>query len=163
MGRAETPRQSVTRGQLLPGSPVPAVASAGGRVAPWPVTRGRPLRIDLLPYAMVAPALLVIAAFSLLPTVYGLIASVYRVEFVELLTFVGTRNYSEVLNDPRFWNSVRVSVIFAACSVSLTFACGFGLALLGNQNVRFRSSFRTLTLLPWVTSYVVTYLIFRWI
>jgi len=152
----------VTSGRLVPGSAAPAVARAGGRVAPR-IARGRRLRIDLLPYAMVAPALLVIAAFSLLPTVYGLVASVYRVEFVELLTFVGTRNYSEVLNDPRFWNSVRVSLIFAACSVSLTFVSGFGLALLGNQNVRFRSAFRTLTLLPWVTSYVVTYLIFRWI
>jgi ABC-type sugar transport system permease subunit len=112
---------------------------------------------------MVAPAVLVITAFSLLPTLYGLVASVYRVEFVELLTFVGTRNYVEVLGDPRFWNSVRVSLTFAASSVALTFVGGFGLALLGNQHVRFRSAFRTLALLPWVTSYVVTYLIFRWI
>jgi multiple sugar transport system permease protein len=112
---------------------------------------------------MVAPALLAIGAFSLLPTLYGILVSLYRVEFVELLTFVGFRNYAEVLTDPRFWNSVRVSFTFTACSVVLTFLGGFGLALLGNQRVRFRSAFRTIALLPWVTSYVVTYLIFRWI
>jgi multiple sugar transport system permease protein len=119
-------------------------------------------RVDL-PYAMVAPALVAIGAFSLLPTLYGILVSLYRVEFVELLTFVGFRNYAEVLTDQRFWNSVRVSFTFTGCSVVLTFLGGFGLALLGNQHVRFRSAFRTIALLPWVTSYVVTYLIFRWI
>jgi ABC-type sugar transport system permease subunit len=112
---------------------------------------------------MVAPAVLVITAFSLLPTLYGVLVSLYRVEFVELLNFVGLRNYSEVLADPRFWNSVRVSFTFTGSSVALTFVAGFGLALLGNQRVRFRGAFRTIALLPWVTSYVVTYLIFRWI
>jgi multiple sugar transport system permease protein len=123
----------------------------------------RPRRVDLLPYLMVAPAVLVITAFSLLPTLYGVLVSLYRVEFVELLNFVGLRNYSEVLADPRFWNSVRVSFTFTGSSVALTFVAGFGLALLGNQRVRFRGAFRTVALLPWVTSYVVTYLIFRWI
>ena len=41
----------------------------------------------LYPYLMVAPALLVIAIFSLLPTVYGLIVSLYTVQFVALLQF----------------------------------------------------------------------------
>jgi ABC-type sugar transport system permease subunit len=123
----------------------------------------RPRRVDLLPYLMVAPAVLVISAFSLLPTLYGVLVSLYRVEFVELLSFVGLRNYSEVLADPRFWNSVRVSFTFTGSSVALTFVAGFGLALLGNQRIRFRGAFRTIALLPWVTSYVVTYLIFRWI
>jgi multiple sugar transport system permease protein len=120
-------------------------------------------RVDLLPYLMVAPALLVISAFSLLPTLYGVLVSLYRVEFVELLTFVGFRNYGEVLSDPRFWSSVRVSFTFTGFSVALTFLGGFGLALLGNQRVHLRGAFRTVALLPWVTSYVVTYLIFRWI
>jgi multiple sugar transport system permease protein len=120
-------------------------------------------RVDLLPYVMVAPALLAIGAFSLLPTLYGIVVSLYRVEFVELLTFVGVRNYAEVLSDGKFWSSVRVSFTFTGFSVVLTVLAGFGLALLANQDMRFRSAFRTVALLPWVTSYVVTYLIFRWI
>ncbi|MDP8923834.1 MAG: sugar ABC transporter permease [Chloroflexota bacterium] len=120
-------------------------------------------RLDLLPYAMVAPALLAIGLFSILPTLYGVLISLYRVEFVELLTFVGVRNYTEVLSDPKFWNSVRVSFTFTGFSVALSVVLGFALALIGNQRVRFRTAFRTIALLPWVTSYVVTYLIFRWI
>ncbi len=120
-------------------------------------------RIDPLPYLMVAPAVLAIALFSLAPTFYGVLISLYRVEFVELLSFVGLRNYSEVLADPKFWSSVRVSFTFTGFSVVISIVLGFALALIGNQHVRFRTAFRTIALLPWVTSYVVTYLIFRWI
>ncbi|MCC7372007.1 MAG: sugar ABC transporter permease [Chloroflexi bacterium] len=131
--------------------------------APRSATPARRQKFDLLPYLMVAPALLAIGVFSLLPTLYGMLISVYRVEFVQLLTFVGFANYLDVLADPKFWNSVRVSFTFTAASVLLSVSIGFALALVANQSVRFRSAFRTVALLPWVTSYVVTYLIFRWI
>ena len=153
----------MSTGELLPGRGLAHAPELSTASVARPVMRRRGRRFDLVPYAMVAPALLVIGAFSLLPTVYGALVSLYRVEFVELLTFVGARNYAEVLSDPLFRNSARVSFTFTACSVALTLGGGFGLALLANQNVRFRGAFRTVALLPWVTSYVVTYLIFRWI
>jgi multiple sugar transport system permease protein len=131
--------------------------------APQVAVGSRRPRLDLLPYLLVAPALLVISVFSLAPTFYGMLISVYRVEFVELLTFVGLANYANVLADPKFWNSVRVSFTFTGFSMLLSVSLGFALALIANQAVRFRSAFRTIALLPWVTSYVVTYLIFRWI
>ena len=120
-------------------------------------------RFDPFPYLMVAPALLAISIFSLLPTLYGMVISVYRVEFVQLLSFVGGSNYLDVLTDPKFWNSVRVSFTFTIASMVMSVTVGFTLALVANQKVRFRSAFRTIALMPWVTSYVVTYLIFRWI
>src|SRR5256885_16842041 len=125
--------------------------------------RARRRRFDPLPYLMVAPALLAIGVFSLLPTFYGMLISVYRVEFVQLLRFVGVANYLDVFADPKFWNSIRVSFTFTSISMVLSVTLGFALALMANQAVRFRSAFRTIALLPWVTSYVVTYLIFRWI
>lgn len=120
-------------------------------------------RFDPFPYLMVAPALLAIGIFSLAPTIYGMIISVYRVEFVQLLSFVGIDNYTDVLADPKFFNSVRVSFTFTIASMVLSVTTGFVLAVMANQAVRFRSAFRVIALMPWVTSYVVTYLIFRWI
>jgi multiple sugar transport system permease protein len=136
-------------------------AVAAPQLALRPARRRR--RFDPFPYLMVAPALLAIGIFSLLPTVYGMIISVYRVEFVQLLSFVGVDNYTDVLADPKFWNSARVSFTFTIASVVMSVTAGFTLALVANQTVRFRSAFRTIALMPWVTSYVVTYLIFRWI
>src|SRR5438067_7463608 len=94
-------------------------------------------RFDPFPYLMVAPALLAIGLFSLVPTLYGMVISVYRVEFVQLLRFVGPANYTDVLADPKFWNSVRVSFTFTALSMALSVSFGFALALIANQSVRF--------------------------
>src|SRR3954471_11742024 len=135
-------------------------AVAAGRAMARPARRRR---FDPLPYLMVAPALIAIGLFSLVPTLYGMLISVYRVEFVQLLRFVGVANYSDVLADPKLWNSMRVSFTFTALSMAFSVSLGFALALIANHSVRFRSTFRTIALLPWVTSYVVTYLIFRWI
>src|SRR6185295_18099591 len=87
---------------------------------PVAATRARRRRVDLLPYLMVAPALLAIGVFSLLPTFYGMLISVYRVEFVQLLSFVGAANYLDVLADPKFWNSVRVSFTFTGASMLMS-------------------------------------------
>src|SRR4051795_10029479 len=97
-------------------------AVAAPQIALGPARRRR--RFDPFPYLMVAPALLAIGIFSLAPTVYGMIISVYRVEFVQLLSFVGVDNYTDVLADPKFWNSVRVSFTFTFTSMVLSVGIG---------------------------------------
>ena len=123
----------------------------------------RRAKIDWLPYAMVAPAVVVLGVFSLAPTLYGALVSLYNVQFVELLEFVGLDNYAAVFTDPDFWGSFRVSAVFTVCSVCLTVVLGFCLALLAKQPLRLVPAFRTLAMTPWVTSYIVVYLIFKWI
>lgn len=131
------------------------------RVQPAAVARKR--RVDWLPYMMVAPTVVVLSVFSLLPTLYGAVVSLYRVQFVELLDFVGLDNYVGIFTNPEFWSGLRVSVIFSFFSVVLTVAVGFGLALLANRALALVPTFRTVVVMPWVTSYVVVYLIFKWI
>ncbi|MGH2461631.1 MAG: carbohydrate ABC transporter permease [Chloroflexota bacterium] len=125
--------------------------------------RGRRRKFDWLPYLMVAPTVIVLSVFSLAPTVYGAIVSLYNVQFVQLLAFVGLDNYISMLTSPDFWQSFRVSITFTAFSVVLTVGLGFGLALLANRSNGLVPAFRTLVVVPWVTSYVVVYLIFKWI
>jgi ABC-type sugar transport system permease subunit len=127
------------------------------------IPRARRRNVDWLPYLMVAPAVIVLSIFSLAPTLYGALVSLYNVQFVQLLEFVGLDNYVTVLTSPDFWESLRVSLVFTACSVVLTVVLGFGLALLANRPLGLVSAFRTLAVVPWITSYVVVYLVFRWI
>ncbi len=125
--------------------------------------RARRRKFDWLPYLMVAPTVLVLSVFSLAPTLYGALVSFYNVQFVQLLAFVGLDNYVWMLTSPDFWQSLRVSLTFTVCSVILAVSLGFGLALLANQTLALVPIFRTLVVVPWVTSYVVVYLIFKWI
>src|ERR1043165_4203783 len=94
-----------------------------------PAVRARRRRIDWLPYLMVAPTVAVLSVFSLLPTLYGALVSLYQVQFVELLDFVGLDNYVGMFSDPEFWSGLRVSLVFSAFSVVLTVVAGFSLAL----------------------------------
>src|SRR5262249_42523881 len=83
--------------------------------------------------------------------------------FVQLLDFVGLDNYVAIFTSPDFWQSLRVTLVFTAFSVVLTVALGFGLALLANRTLGLVPTFRTLIVLPWMTSYMVVYHIFKWI
>lgn len=125
--------------------------------------RPRRRKFDWLPYLMVAPTVIVLSIFSLAPTLYGALVSLYNVQFVQLLEFVGLDNYVAMFTSPDFWQSLRVSIVFSVFAVVLTVAFGLALALLANQSGGLVPAFRSLVIVPWVTSYVVVYLIFKWI
>ena len=98
------------------------------RPAPRPGARARRLR-PLVPYALLAPALLVLAAILGFP-LYRLVSlSFQRYGLRELIagkgTFIGLQNYRDILGDPFFW-----TVVFAAVCVGLTMALGTLVALL---------------------------------
>jgi multiple sugar transport system permease protein len=120
-------------------------------------------RLDLFPYLLVLPTLIAIVAVTVVPTLYGIVVSLCRVDAVELRGFVGLRNYQGILESTAFWNASRVSFTFVILSVIGTMILGFALALLADPRVPIRATFRVLIMLPYVTSYVVTYLVFRWI
>jgi multiple sugar transport system permease protein len=125
-------------------------------------SRGRGLSSVLLPYLLVAPTVVLVVSFIALPAVYGGIVSLHRVQFIRLQRFVGLRNYADLLADPRTWTNLQVSFVFVFGSVALTILCGLALALLLQQPLKGRRVFRTIVLLPWITSYVVTYSIAKW-
>jgi len=60
-------------------------------------SRARRRRIDWLPYLMVAPTVIVLTVFSIAPTLYGALVSLYNVQFVQLLAFVGQDGWQRLL------------------------------------------------------------------
>ena len=101
--------------------------------------------VILVGYLVVFPAVQ-IAIHSL--QVYGL----PQVVGTEPITLVGFANYSEILHDPEFWLSLRLSVLSAAVMVPLTLVIGtlVGLLLsrLGPKIAAFVSS---VSVLAWAT------------
>ena len=63
-------------------------------------------------------------------------------------TFVGARNFANMLSDDTFWLSLRITTIYTFFSVPLNMVVGLGLALLLNQKIRGLAIFRTLYYVP---------------
>jgi multiple sugar transport system permease protein len=143
---------------------MPVVAGAtGGRRAPLPGEHNRAA------WFFIAPALLLIATFFLLPAVASLILSVtdfdiYAIADLENLRFVGLRNYAELLRNPVFWVAVKNTLYFALVGGPLTVAASLLAALLVNAKLlRFKGLFRTLYFVPFVTTLVAVAIVWRYL
>lgn len=112
-----------------------------------------PRRQELL---MLAPALVVISAFLLLPFLMSFPISLTNERLIPRpVKFVGLKNYIEVLSDPVFWQALWNVTRFTAMVVPVQ--CGFALvmALMINQKLPFRNVFRGALFLPAITSMTV--------
>jgi multiple sugar transport system permease protein len=124
------------------------------------------LRVWLFAHALILPALIAILVLVIYP-IFKIIEVSLRVgrtmSFAKISKLpVGLANYTAVLNDPQFWLSARVSVIYVVGSVAIAFAFGLLTALLLNSHLPGRRVFRTLILLPWAVPGVVASISFRW-
>lgn len=113
-------------------------------------------------WAFVAPALIGLTVFTLVPIVWGFLLSLSHAQnTIHPGHFIGLRNYADLLTDEQFQRSLVTIVIFAAFIVPLTTAVSLGLALLVNKVGWGRSFFRTVFFIPSAVSYVVASLIWR--
>jgi multiple sugar transport system permease protein len=116
-----------------------------------------------------APALLLIGIFFLLPVFASLFLSVtdfdiYAIGDASLIRFVGATNYANLLHNPTFWTAVENTFYFALVGGPLTVAVSLGAALLVNARaLRFRGLFRTIYFTPFVTTLVAIAVVWRYL
>jgi len=112
------------------------------------------------------PGLAFLGLFLAYPLLYTVWTSVHDVELGQLLggeeRFNGLDNYRAVLDDPAFWHSVRLSLLFTLASLLLQFTLGFALALLFARPFPFNALLRSLLLIAWLLPPVVSGTLFRW-
>jgi N,N'-diacetylchitobiose transport system permease protein len=99
-----------------------------------PGARARRLR-PLVPYALLAPSLAVLAAVLAYPLYRLVVLSFQQYGLRELFggtegRFIGLENYRSILADAFFWTVVARTIAFAAVCVGLTMALGTLVALL---------------------------------
>jgi len=117
------------------------------------------------PYALVAPTVLLVAVGVIYPVAYMLYLSAHNYLIIRphAVRFIGLANYLTLLKDGEFWRSLRISAVWVAGSVIPQFLLGLATALLLNGKFTGRRVVRTLVLLPWVVSGVITGIIFVWL
>lgn len=109
---------------------------------------------------LLAPALVILGVFGLLPLFNAIYMSLFGGKY-GLGPFVGVGNYTEALQSEAFWHSVAVTVYYvvftAPVTMAVSFAVAYGLYRIG----RGRGLLRTVYFLPYVTSAVAAAMIWR--
>lgn len=78
-------------------------------------------------------------------------------------TFVGLGNYAELMQDARFWSSLRTTVLIVGSAVGLEFALGLLVAFALYKLTYGVKTFNLLLFLPHIVTPVVAALFLRWI
>jgi ABC-type sugar transport system permease subunit len=120
-------------------------------------------RVDVFPYLLCAPTVLLILGLTVVPALYAFLMSLYKVQYIQLGEFVGLRNYVSVLTDPLTSTNLLVTAKFVFGSIIGFLITAFVLALILNQPIAGRALFRTAVLIPWVTTQVVSTLVIKWL
>jgi len=127
-------------------------------IAPVEVKRGRPTYLWFL-----APCLIFLGAFSLIPPIVTLYLSLqhYDLNFPNMTGFAGVTQYERMFADEYFWNSIVVTLILIAGPVAAQMVLGLLLALLLHNNARLFRLSRSLFIAPMVIPPVIAGLIWK--
>ncbi|MBO6726535.1 MAG: sugar ABC transporter permease [Rhizobiaceae bacterium] len=104
-----------------------------------------------------APSIVLLIALLAYPIFYTIDISFSR---FDISTFgagewVGWENYREVMSDYRFWDSLKVTLIYLVIALPLQVVLGFGIAFLINAEWKGRGLIRALFIIPMVVAPVV--------
>ncbi|MDY0745132.1 sugar ABC transporter permease [Paucibacter sp. R3-3] len=115
-------------------------------------------------WLFLAPVLVLVTLFTLLPVLYALYASVHKIDIVSgRSTWAGLANAQYLLDDPKFWAACRNTIRYVAIVVPAQTLLALALACVLNGKVRFKRGFVTLLFLPTLTSSAAMTMIFMWL
>lgn len=144
-----------------PALPLPKSAV---RVAPPPAPGWRrAMQRYGLPLAFLSPSVLLVFLVTFFPIAYAIYVSLHRTEYLKVGAYVGFSHFVQFLTQASGRNNVAKSLVFVAATLGLALPLGTALAILLNQPIRWRGFFRTVLILPWLLSQVVTALLWGWL
>jgi multiple sugar transport system permease protein len=89
---------------------------------------------------------------------------IYAVGDLANTRWIGLRNYQQLLATPLFWQALRNTFYFALVGGPISIAVSLAAALLLNQKLlRFRTFFRTIYFVPFVTTLVAVAIVWRYL
>jgi multiple sugar transport system permease protein len=114
-------------------------------------------------WCFLAPALIVLFIVTILPFVFLVATSFtpYDLTKPDSLRYVGSLNYTELVREDRFWNSVWVQARLSFWTVSLQLLIGLGLARLLHSRIRAVEWVRAGFIIPMVLPPVAVALMWR--
>lgn len=119
--------------------------------------QGRKRNERITAYLFIAPAVVLLIAFLVVPMIYTAYFSVFKYQIMrpDNIDFIGIDNYTKLFADKNFWVALKNTVYFTIIVVPAQCALALGLALLVSKKFRGVSVFRTMYFSPQLTSMVV--------
>jgi len=115
------------------------------------------IRKQIVPYLFLLPAIALLFIFNLFPAIATLNESFHAESFISGgRIFIGLENFQLLFDDPVFWKSLEVTIVFSLLVNPIQIALALGLGILMNQPVRGIAIFRSLFLIPVAVSINVT-------
>lgn len=106
-----------------------------------------------LPYLLVLPQLVITAIFFLWPAGQAVLQAFYREDAFGLSQeFVGLENFVDLFNDPLYYKSMLVTMIFSFSVAFLGIGVALWLAVMADRVIRGRMVYQTLLVWPYAVA-----------
>ncbi len=121
-------------------------------------------RGSLLSGAYVAPAMILLIMFLIVPLFYSVYCGMYSFKYMNKGQFQGLKNFIYCLTDKIILNSFKTTFIVTLSATAIAVVVGLLLALwIDKKHGMFAYSIEMVGLIPWVISMVVASLLWRWL
>lgn len=116
-----------------------------------------------LAYLYIAPALLIMSFVVLYPFLYNIVISFSNMNLSHFRdwSLKGIQNYILVLSESSFWYFLFKNVLWTVINLVFHVGIGIFLALILNKDIRGKTFYRTLLILPWAVPQYITALTWR--
>jgi multiple sugar transport system permease protein len=130
--------------------------------AATPIQAGRGRRGDgKAATGFMAPSMVGLLAFTAFPIVASLIIGFYNWPVIGSHTFIGLKNYENLLTSKEFHTAILNTFVFVLLYVPVNIVISLGLAVwIGSKGIRLRGLYRTIFFIPAVTPVVANAAIF---
>src|SRR3954468_9627452 len=140
-------------------STTPSTTPARTGTVPTKTRKRDDTRLAIL---FILPALIGFLVFMVWPTLRGIYLSFTKFNLLTPPEFNGLDNYIQMVQDPVFWNAMRVTIYYVILNIGLQTVFALVIAVMMQRLTR-RTWLRGIVLTPYLVSNVVAAMVFLWI
>lgn len=123
-------------------------------------------KLNLLPYLLLTPFLLLVVLFFFMPVVLTAIMSFTDMDFAMSWNFIGFGNFKRIINDPNFLKLVLNTVKYVMGTLCINVLFALALAIMTAyyiQNEKTSTTYRAIWMLPRMSPPIVYIVLWMWL
>ena len=120
------------------------------------------LQRNVTGWLFILPALIGFGIFYLYPTLRAVEISLTDWNLMRAPKFIGFDNYLKLVDDPRFWQSARITIAYVLYNIPLQTVLGLALAVMMDRLSK-SVALRAVVIAPYLLSNVIAALIWLWL